>query len=298
MAVLSLEEVGKSFAGVEAVCGVSFSVEEGEIFGVLGPNGAGKTTAIRMILDILRPDSGEIEVLGGPMDEAKKDRIGYLPEERGLYSNLKLLDCLVYLATLKGVPRKEARKRATDYLKRVGLSEVVGKKIKELSRGMHQKAQFGAAMVHDPELLIIDEPFAGLDPVNTRLLKELLLEMRREGKTILMSEHQMQLVEELCDRLVMFSGGELVLSGTPQEIKEKFAPNAVLVEGEGDFGDLPGVEEVSAHNSATRLDLSGGTTPQEVLQNLAYRPGVSVTRFERALPSLDEVFVRVAGRNE
>jgi ABC-2 type transport system ATP-binding protein len=296
--VLSLERVGKSFSGVEAVRGVSFTVEEGELFGVLGPNGAGKTTAIRMILDILRPDSGEIAVLGGPMDEAKKDRIGYLPEERGLYGNLKVLDCLVYLATLKGLSKKEARKRASEYLERVGLSEAADRKIKELSRGMHQKAQFGAAMVHDPELLIIDEPFAGLDPVNTRLLKELLLEMRREGKTILMSEHQMQLVEELCDRLVMFSGGEIVLSGTPQEVKERFAPNAVLVEGEGDFEDVPGVEEISSHNSSTRLELSNETTPQEILRNLASRPGVSITRFERALPSLDEVFVRVAGRNE
>jgi ABC-2 type transport system ATP-binding protein len=295
MTMIRVEDVKKSFAGTDAVRGVSFRVEPGELFGVLGPNGAGKTTTIRMILDILRPDSGTIEVLGGPINEEKKNRIGYLPEERGLYRNLKVIDCMVYLATLKGLDRVEAKRRAMAYLEKVDLGQVAGKKVSELSRGMQQKVQFGTTIIHEPEIVIIDEPFAALDPVNTRVVKDLLFDIRRSGRAVLMCTHQMHLVEEMCDRLVMFNRGEIVLNGKLKDVKRRFAPNAVLVEGSGDFTNLPGVTSIQGHNGAQQLNLADGVAPQSVLHALTGRDGVSLDRFEVAVPSLDDIFVRVAG---
>jgi len=295
MTMIRVEDVKKSFAGTDAVRGVSFRVEPGELFGVLGPNGAGKTTTIRMILDILRPDSGTIEVLGGPINEEKKNRIGYLPEERGLYRNLKVIDCMVYLATLKGLHRVEAKRRAMAYLEKVDLGQVAGKKVSELSRGMQQKVQFGTTIIHEPEIVIIDEPFAALDPVNTRIVKDLLFEISRSGRAVLMCTHQMHLVEEMCDRLVMFNRGEIVLNGKLKDVKRRFAPNAVLVEGSGDFTNLPGVTSIQGHNGAQQLNLADGVAPQSVLHALTGRAGVSLDRFEVAVPSLDDIFVRVAG---
>jgi ABC-2 type transport system ATP-binding protein len=295
MTMIRVEDVKKSFAGTDAVRGVSFRVEPGELFGVLGPNGAGKTTTIRMILDILRPDSGTIEVLGGPINEEKKNRIGYLPEERGLYRNLKVIDCMVYLATLKGIDRAEAKRRALAYLEKVDLGQVAGKKVSELSRGMQQKVQFGTTIIHEPEIVIIDEPFAALDPVNTRIVKDLLFDISRSGRAVLMCTHQMHLVEEMCDRLVMFNRGEIVLNGKLKDVKRRFAPNAVLVEGSGDFTNLPGVTSIQGHNGAQQLNLADGVAPQSVLHALTGRAGVSLDRFEVAVPSLDDIFVRVAG---
>jgi ABC-2 type transport system ATP-binding protein len=295
MTMIRVEDVKKSFAGTDAVRGVSFRVEPGELFGVLGPNGAGKTTTIRMILDILRPDSGTIEVLGGPINEEKKNRIGYLPEERGLYRNLKVIDCMVYLATLKGIDRAEAKRRALAYLEKVDLGQVAGKKVSELSRGMQQKVQFGTTIIHEPEIVIIDEPFAALDPVNTRIVKDLLFDISRSGRAVLMCTHQMHLVEEMCDRLVMFNRGEIVLNGKLKDVKRRFAPNAVLVEGSGDFTNLPGVTSIQGHNGAQQLNLADGVVPQSVLHALTGRAGVSLDRFEVAVPSLDDIFVRVAG---
>lgn len=292
--MIDVQDVRKSFAGIEAVRGVSFRVQQGELFGVLGHNGAGKTTTIRMILDILRPDSGSIAVLGGPIDEEKKNRIGYLPEERGLYRNLKVIDCMVYLASLKGLQRAEARKRAMAYLERVELDNVASKKVSELSRGMQQKVQFGTTIIHEPEIVIIDEPFAALDPVNTRLIKELLLEIRNAGRAVLMCTHQMHLIEEMCDRLVMFSKGQIVLNGSLKEVKQRFAPNAVLVAGTGNFAEVPGVISVEAHNGLQQLNLADSTTPQAVLHALATSPNMQLEHFEVAVPSLDEIFVRVA----
>ncbi|HET7076003.1 MAG TPA: ATP-binding cassette domain-containing protein [Chloroflexia bacterium] len=293
MGLLAVEHVTKSFGATVAVKDVSFTVEPGEIFGVLGPNGAGKTTTIRMILDLIKPDSGKIAVLGGPMTEEKKNRIGYLPEERGLYRDLKVLDCMVYLAMLKGLDRAVARRRALDYLEQMGLADQQKKKISELSKGMQQKVQFGTMILHDPQLMIIDEPFSGLDPVNTLAVKEQIFALRKAGHAILMSTHQMQMVEEMCDRLVMFNRGEIVLRGTPLAVRQQFAPNAVLVEGTGPFAALPGVREVVPHNGAVELMLEPGVNAQEVLRELALQPAVTVDRFEVATPSLDEVFVRV-----
>ncbi len=294
MQTLIVEDVAKSFAGTEAVKGISFSVDAGEIFAMLGPNGAGKTTTLRMALDIFKPDRGRIAILGGPMTDATKDRIGYLPEERGLYRNLKVMDCLVFLAGLKGLRAAEARRRAAIWLERFDLAAHVGKKISDLSRGMQQKAQFIAALIHEPELVIVDEPFAALDPVNTRVIKDVLREIAAQGKTVVMSTHQMHLVEELAERMAMINQGELVLYGKVSEVRRQFATNAVLVEGHGRLGALPGVASVEQHNGSLMLKLADSVTPQSILRALAEQPDYQVERFEIALPSLDEIFVRVA----
>ena len=211
MQSILVEHIAKKFGDQIAVDDVSFAVESGEIFGLLGPNGAGKTTTIRIILDIFKPDAGKVVVFGGAMNEEKKERVGYLPEDRGLYQDIPLERCLVYLATLKGLSESEAHQRIGTYLERFDLAEHKRKKIKELSKGMQQKAQLISTLVHRPELVIIDEPFSGLDPVNTQMVKDLLIEERNRGVTIVMSTHQMHQVEELCDRLVLIHQGKCIV---------------------------------------------------------------------------------------
>ena len=291
---IEISHIAKSFGATQAVADVSFTVARGEIFGLLGPNGAGKTTTIRMLLDIFKPDSGDISVLDGPMTEAKKERVGYLPEERGLYQDAPLERCLLYLAGLKGVPAAEARKRLDEYLQRFDLAEHRKKKVKELSKGMQQKAQIISTVLHRPELVIIDEPFAALDPVNTQLAKDLLRELRGEGVTILMSTHQMHQVEELCDRIVLINRGRNVLYGDVAHIRREYAGHAVLVRVTGDLPPLAGVEAVSQHNGALRLTLAPETAPQDILEQLV-RMRVAVEQFEIAFPTLDEIFIRVVG---
>ncbi len=295
MAHIELSHVAKSFGAARAVVDVSFDVQPGEIFGLLGPNGAGKTTTIRVLLDLFKPDSGTVAVLGGPMTEAKKDRIGYMPEERGLYQDVAVEPCLVYLATLKGVPAAEARQRLAHWLERFDLAAHKSKKMKELSKGMQQKAQVIATLLHRPDLVIVDEPFAALDPVNTQLIKDVLREMRKEGAAILMSTHQMHLVEELCDRIVLIDHGRNVLDGRVTDVQRRFAGHAVLVRAAGDLAGLPGVESCEPHNGATMLKLAASATPQAVLQALVAR-NVEIERFEIALPSLDDVFIQVVGK--
>jgi ABC-2 type transport system ATP-binding protein len=291
--------LSKSFGSVRAVEDVSFEVYPGEIFGLLGPNGAGKTTSIRMMLDIFKPERGEISVLGGKMDEAKKNRIGYLPEERGLYKDLKLEPTLVFLATLKGMDEKAARARLTDWLQRLDLYEHRFKKTSELSRGMQQKAQVIATLLHEPDLIVIDEPFSGLDPVNTRLIEQIIREQQAAGKTIIMSTHQMYQVEQLCSRIALIDKGRTVLYGKVDQIKRNFAGNAVSVKGQGDFTGVPGVLETRQVNGDVHMALAPGTGPQEVLRALVARDGVKIERFEIAEPSLDDIFINVVqGRQE
>jgi ABC-2 type transport system ATP-binding protein len=291
--VVDIEHVSKRFGATQAVDDVTFAVQGGEIFGVLGPNGAGKTTTIRMVLDIFRPDSGTIALFGAPINEQAKQRIGYLPEERGLYKNVSVLDCLVYLATLKGLSRADARQRAVAYLQRVNLEDVAKKKVKDLSKGMQQKVQLGVALLHNPDLIIVDEPFYGLDPVNTRLVKEMLRDARDRGAAIIMSSHQMDRVEELCERMCMFNQGNLVLYGSVNEVRRQWAPNAVIVQGRGDFARVPGVERVEQLDGDMELWLDGTTSTQDVLRTLANRPDIEIERFEIATPSLDDVFIAV-----
>jgi ABC-2 type transport system ATP-binding protein len=287
----------KRFGDLLAVDDVSFEVYPGEIFGLLGPNGAGKTTTIRMMLDIFHPDSGQVSVLGGPLDEVKKNRIGYLPEERGLYKDLKLEATLVFLATLKGMDEGSARHRLEDWLKRFDLYEHRDKKIQDLSRGMQQKAQFIATLLHDPELIVFDEPFSGLDPVNTRLTKDVIEEQCKAGKTIIMSTHQMYQVEALCNRIVLIDEGRTVLYGKVEKIKRDFAGNAVLVEGRGNFDDIPGVLETRMQNGERHLILDSDTSPQKIFRSLAMRESVTIERFEIAEPSLDDIFISVVQGN-
>lgn len=291
--IVDVQHVSKSFGATRAVDDVSLDIQGGEIFGLLGPNGAGKTTMIRMILDLFKPDQGTIAVFGKPITEHDKARIGYLPEERGLYKNVSVIDCLSYLASLKGLSRADARRRAMEYLDRVDLGDVAKKKVKELSKGMQQKVQLGVALLHDPALIIVDEPFYGLDPVNTRLVKDMLRASRDRGAAIVMSSHQMDRVEELCDRICMFNHGSIVLYGNIDEVRQRWAPNAVVVQGQGDFEQVPGVMRVELVDRALELWLDGTTTPQEVLRSLVLRPDISLERFEIARPALDDIFIAV-----
>jgi ABC-2 type transport system ATP-binding protein len=293
MPSVSVSHLAKRFGEVEAVVDVSFAVEPGEIFGLLGPNGAGKTTTIRMMLDIFRPDAGTISIFGGPLDLGKKRRIGYMPEDRGLYKDQKLEPTLIYLATLKGLDEKTARDRLGSWLERFDLAGHRQKKAQELSKGMQQKAQIIATLLHDPDLIVIDEPFAGLDPVSTRLVKQILEEQRQAGKSILMSTHQMYQVEALCDRIVLIDEGQRVLYGAVNEIKRNFAGNAVTLEGQGDFTHIPGVLETRKENSTWHLALEIGTNPQDIFRTLAGRENVRIERFELAEPSLDDIFINV-----
>jgi ABC-2 type transport system ATP-binding protein len=295
MLAVEVNHVAKSFADKVVVNDLSFSVAQGEIFGLIGPNGAGKTTTIRMMMDIIKPDSGDVTILGEKLSEATKNRLGYLPEERGLYKKLGVLDSIIYLASLKGVDAHSAEEKANELLSQTGMLPHKGKKIEELSRGMGQIIQFIVSIVHDPELVVLDEPFAGLDPVNTELLKRMLFDLRNQGKALILSTHQMNEIEELCDRILMINHGRSVLYGNLAEIKSKYRSNSVLLEFEGELGEVPGVTEKRTHKGYTELMLDGKTTPQQVLERLVSR-GIVVNRFEVATPPLNEIFLRVVGK--
>lgn len=295
---IEVEQINKWYTNHHAVKDLSFHVQRGEIFSMLGPNGAGKTSTIRMVLDIIKPDSGKITVFGKPFSEETKNKIGYLPEERGLYRDVRLIPLLTYLGQLKGMQRSDASSRAAELLVQIGLEENLNSKVKELSRGMAQKVQFVATILHRPELIVIDEPFSGLDPVNTQLIKDMLFDLRNAGATIVMSTHQMHQVEAMADRMLMIARGERVLYGDVDAVRRQYADNAVIVEGTGDWTALSGVDTVTPENSrAVRLHLTESTMPDDIMAQLAINPGFSVERFERAIPSLDEIFIQVAGQN-
>ena len=297
MPIVELSHIAKSFGPVKAVDDVSFSLEKGELFGLLGPNGAGKTTSLRIMLDIFKPDGGSVSVLGGAMTEAKKDHIGYMPEERGLYQEIPLERCLAYLGALKGLRPAEVKRRAEMYLERFDLAAYKNKKVKELSKGMQQKAQVIATLLHQPELLIVDEPFSGLDPVNTQMVKDLLVEQHQQGVTIILCSHQMHQVEELCQRIVLIDHGRVMLYGSLDEIRHRFSGNAVLVRTSAELPGLPGVERVEPVNGAFKLHLAPGTDPQQILQAFVARK-LPVEQFEVAMPDLDEIFIRVVQGQE
>ncbi len=289
--ILQVQNLTKRFGDLVAVDDLSFEVERGEVFGLLGPNGAGKTTTIRMILDIIPPDAGRITVLGGSPAVAQP-RIGYLPEERGLYRNVRVLDMLVYLAELKGADRSRARQRALEWLARMGLEDRAHSKVKDLSRGMQQRLQVVASIVHDPDLVFLDEPFQGLDPVNVERVKGVIADLRQEGKTVVLSTHQMNLVEVLCDRILLINRGRSVLYGPLADLKRQFAPHAVRVRVPDLPPDLPGVVAVEPKDGAYDLSLAEGTAPREVLRALVER-GVDVQAFEVAPVPLEEIFIQV-----
>lgn len=290
----------KRYGDFVAVDDLTFDVARGEIFGLLGPNGAGKTSTIRMLLGLLAPTGGRMAVLGADDVRSVLAAIGYLPEERGLYKDVRVDDCLVYLAGLKGVPAAEARARISAGLEALELPGIERRVIKTLSRGQQQKVQFLATVVHRPALLIVDEPFSGLDPVNTRVLSAFLRGLRADGTTIVMCTHQMNRVEELCDRLLMLSGGRRVLYGGVTEIRRAHAGDRVRVDVAGavdaeHLATLPGVAAAEAEGDAVMLRLAPGTTTGTVLAALAQRDDLSVQRFEVYLPSLEEIFLQAAG---
>jgi ABC-2 type transport system ATP-binding protein len=293
MATIEVDQIVKTFGTMRAVDDVSFQVERGEIFGLLGPNGAGKTTTIRIILDLFKPDAGKVRVLGGPIDELKKNNIGYLPEERGLYQDIPLERCIIYLATLKGLSSEEARRRMNGYLERFDLSDYRRKKVKELSKGMQQKAQLIVTLIHQPELLVIDEPFSALDPINTQMVKDLLKEERERGTSIVMSTHQMNQVEELCDRLVLINSGKVILYGALDEIRRRYAGQAVDIRTSQQLPEqIKGVGQIISRNGGYRLTPLPEVTSQEVLKGLL-NENINLEQFEIAMPTLDEIFIRV-----
>jgi ABC-2 type transport system ATP-binding protein len=293
---VEVNHIVKSYADKAVVNDLAFSVNQSEIFGLIGPNGAGKTTTIRMLMDIIKPDSGDVTILGEKLSEASKNKLGYMPEERGLYRKLSVIDSIIYLASLKGMDRHSAEEKADELLNQTGMLANKRKKIEELSKGMGQIIQFIVTIIHDPELVILDEPFAGLDPINIELLKGMFLDLRNRGKAVILSTHQMNQVEELCDRILMINNGNSVLYGNLTEIKSRYRSHSVILESEGELGELPGVKEKRIHKGYVELVLDGNTTPKQVLERLV-NTSIIINRFEVATPSLNEIFLEVAGKN-
>jgi ABC-2 type transport system ATP-binding protein len=294
---IQLSGITKRFGDKVAVRDFDLAVPRGALYGFIGPNGAGKTTTIRIILSILFPDSGEVSVLGHRSALEAKDRIGYLPEERGLYRKMKAARFLGYMARLKGQSGPEVARRVDSWLERVGLAEAAGKRCEELSKGMQQKLQFLAAIVHEPELLVLDEPFSGLDPVNARLLRDLVLEQHRRGATVIFSTHVMTQAEQLCERVVMIDGGRKVLDDTLPGIRQRYTPRAIRFEAADPAASLeplrsvPGVKGLSRADGAWQLEVHDGHAPSAVLA--AAVAAVPAARAELVRPTLEDVFVRI-----
>jgi ABC-2 type transport system ATP-binding protein len=294
MFAVEVSHITKSFAGKAVVDDLSFAVGQGEIFGLIGPNGAGKTTTIRIMMDIIKSDSGAVTIFGEKLGEVTKGRLGYLPEDRGLYKKLSVIDSIIYLASLKGMGRDAIIQKANQLLGQTGMLAHQAKKIEELSKGMGQIIQFIITIIHDPQLVILDEPFSGLDPVNTELLKGMVIDLKNQGKAVILSTHQMNQVEELSDRILMVNQGRSVLYGSLAEIKTMYRNNSVLVDVEGELGDIPGVSGRQANRGYVELFLDKKTTPQQLLEWLVGR-GLVIKRFELASPPLNEIFIKVAG---
>ena len=293
MTVLAFHDIVKSYGSTPALRGVSFDVGAGEIFGLLGPNGAGKSTLIRILMDIVRPDSGQVCVFGEARTRAHLDRLGYLPEERGLYTKLTVIDVMVYFGTLKGLSRPESRRRALDWLTRVELPHVASWKIDRLSKGMSQKVQIAAILLSDPELCVLDEPTTGLDPVNVRLVQELLVERRRNGRTTILSTHQMNQVEALCDRVALIHQGRLMVYGAVGEVRRRYSRPEVLVHARGPLPQLAAIAHALPDgDSKWRLMLADDAQPAEELSSLV-RAGAAVDHFEPILAPMEDIFFRV-----
>jgi len=292
---LTLDGVTKRFGKVTAVDGVSLEIPAGTIYGFLGQNGAGKTTTIRMIMSILYPDEGTIEVLGHGNAEAVKDRLGYLPEEKGLYKKMTTGEILTYFGRLKGMGRSEAKKSGRELLERFGLGEWVDKKCETLSKGMGQKVQVLGTLIHGPELVILDEPFSGLDPVNTEVMRDLILAMKREGRTVIFSTHIMEQAEQICDSIFLIHKGKKLLDGPLAQVKESGELGIRLdYDGDGEVLEaLPGIARVNDSGKQAEIYLEDGTDPQEILAQLVGK--ITIRRFDLREPSLHEIFVRSVG---
>lgn len=299
MYALEVKNLSKNFNGLKAVDDVSFTVPEGSVFGLIGRNGAGKTTTIRMMMNIYMPDNGEVILRGTKIGQEFKDKVGYLPEERGLYKKMKVLDTLLFLAELKGKTRKEVERKAMDYLARFDLADRKNSKLEDLSKGNQQKIQFIAAILHDPEFLIFDEPFSGLDPINTDLLKDIILEKKEEGKVIIFSTHLMDFAEKLSDHIAMIDHGKIILQGSLNEIKFRFAQRNISLEAEGDLSFLDRatfVEKVENFGNKIGVKVKEAQQTQDLLR-LLVQNNVTVNKFVANEISLHEIFVSVAGKD-
>ena len=299
MEALVLDEVCKTFDGTRAVDGLSARIPAGTIYGFLGPNGAGKTTALRMVMNILRPDSGRIWILGKASGNRANGGVGYMPEERGLYPKMTVRAVLAYMGAIKGMTRHAAADAIVEWLGKVGLSDCADKRVEELSRGMQQKIQFVVTAIDNPELIILDEPFQGLDPINLDLIKDLMLEMRAAGKTVLLCTHMMDQAERLCDSFLLINRGRKTLDGALDEIQAAYATNAVLLEAEGDLSFLdasPLVREISRSGKSLKIVLNEGADAQDLLRTVLSQ--ARVHRFEIKAPSLHEIFVRQVSQTE
>jgi ABC-2 type transport system ATP-binding protein len=293
MSILSFDSLEKSYGQTVALRGVSFDVPAGEIFGLLGPNGAGKSTLIRILMDIIRQDKGEVRVFGEPRRRHHLDRLGYLPEERGLYTKQPVIDVMTYFGALKGLSRAEARKRSHDWLEKVELPHVASWKVDRLSKGMSQKVQIASILLSDPEICVLDEPTTGLDPVNVRLVQDLLLERRQRGRTTILSTHHMNQVEALCDRVALINQGRLVVYGEVGEVRRRHSMPEVRVELDGTLPRLPLiVSSVHEGDHTWKLLLEDGTPPADVLASLV-AAGAKVNRFEPMLAPMEDIFLRV-----
>lgn len=293
VAILRFTDITKRYGDFEALHEVSLAVEEGEVFGLLGPNGAGKTSLIRIGLDILRPDEGEVTLFGEAMSREALDRVGYLPEERGLYKKVRVLDVLIYLGRLKGLSRRDAKERSVQWLERVGLAEASHKRLEALSKGMSQKVQIAGTLLADPPLAILDEPFSGLDPVNVELVKTLIVERREAGRTTVLSTHLMHQIEALCDRVAVIHQGRRVVYGDIDTVRRERSRPAVFVRIRGELPELDGVHAIHPRDGGYELLLDEGIDPPDVLEALI-ASRVRVERFEEILVTMEQVFLQVA----
>ena len=298
---LTIQNIDKSFDTIRAVNDVSFEARPGEILGLLGPNGAGKTTTIRMIMGIMQPDAGEISFSFAKSDpKSFREHVGYLPEERGLYTEAKVHDLLVYFAELKSVPRSEAQRRASEWIDRMDLSDWADKKVDKLSKGMQQKIQFVAAVLHRPDLVVLDEPFSGLDPVHQDVIKAFISDLRADGTTVLLSSHQMNRVEELCDRIFLIHRGQRVLYGDLSEIKDSFGDHVVHIRVNGDVSalrGLPGVRDYAQSDGGASFVLDQTHCPDTFIRNLPEGLAIQALHVDR--PPLHDIFVRtIEGRDD
>jgi ABC-2 type transport system ATP-binding protein len=300
MNALEVKGLSRSFGSLKAVDNVSFNIPEGSVFGLIGRNGAGKTTTIRMLMNIYSPDSGEVFLRGSKITSEFKKNVGYLPEERGLYKKMKVIDTLIYFAELKGRNGKEIEKKALAYLKKFDLLDRKNSKVEELSKGNQQKIQFISTILHDPDFIILDEPFTGLDPVNTNIIKEIILSLKASGKVVILSTHLMDFAERLCDHLAMIDKGKIILSGSINEIKQKYAQKNVSIVYEGDISflnRLPYVDKIENFGNSAGIKLKDSSYIQELLKSLV-NEGIIINNFKANEISLHEIFIMLAGSDD
>ncbi len=296
---VDLDCVRKAYDSTVAVENLSFALNSGEVFGLLGPNGAGKTSTIRMMIGIVIPDSGAVRIFGNPISRAALRRVGYLPEERGLFRRMTVRDNLMLLGELAGLGASDALRRAREWTARLGLEEWISRRVEELSRGMQQKIQFAAALIHEPDLIVLDEPFSGLDPVNANSLKEILLELKREGRTIVLSTHRMDHAEKLCDAICLVDHGRVVVEGGLREIKSNYGKRFVQIEYQGPPGllaDSPLIDSRNDYGNYLEVGLKPGADSQELLREVS--AAARLSRFELMEPSLEQIFIDRVGRRD